>query len=78
VPYTHKSGQEFGDKENALKDTTALLISTKAASRLLGIDPVTFKGVAEHNGLTPVPTGKTTLWPRLQVERLAAMETENA
>jgi hypothetical protein len=63
---------ELGEEENALKDM-ALLISARRASQLLGIDRATFQGVAIANNLTAVPTGKSTLWRRLEIEALVGI-----
>jgi excisionase family DNA binding protein len=61
---------ELGEEENALKDT-AVLISSRKAAELLGIDRATWKGITHAEGLEAVRTGKSLLWRRAEVERIA-------
>jgi hypothetical protein len=65
---------KLGELEAIVDKTTPLLISSRAASRLLGVDPKTFNAITENNDLQGVSTGRTTLWPRLAIERLAALK----
>jgi hypothetical protein len=62
----------FGVQE-ALVEREPLLLSSRAAARLLGVDIRTFQGVAQAMNLTVVSTGRTRLWRRLEIERLAAI-----
>jgi hypothetical protein len=54
-------------------DNKPLLITGSAASRLLGIDRNTFRRLAQAEGLSTVSTGRSKMFKRMEVERLAGI-----
>jgi hypothetical protein len=69
--------EQFGEMETTL-DTKPPLLSTRAGSRLLGVNVRTFTGIMQANGVQAVPTGRTNLWRRADLERLAGLPQESA
>jgi len=69
-------GKDPGAEQGAIVENQPLLISARAASRWLGVDNKTFAGIAAAQRLTPVSTGRTWLWRRAEVERLAGLPVE--
>jgi hypothetical protein len=60
-------------EEGPIVVNTPLLISGRAAARLLGIDTKTFQGVVKANSLQTVSTGKRQMFRRPEIERLAGI-----
>jgi hypothetical protein len=56
-----------------MPDRERLLLSGRASARLLGVDQKVWPRIAAANKIESIPTGKRSLYRRVDVERLGGL-----